>query len=74
MRECLRLDPEHKDCYPFYKRVKKVAKFVTAAQEAQNEQRWEDCIDAANKVRLKKLNFSFASTFFPLFASFRSFT
>ena len=50
VRECLRLDPEHKECYPFYKRVKKVAKFVTAAQEAQNEQRWDECVEAANKV------------------------
>ena len=24
MRECLKLDPEHKDCYPFYKKIKKV--------------------------------------------------
>merc|ERR1711971_559597 len=31
VRECLKLDPEHKDCYPFYKKVKKVAKFITAA-------------------------------------------
>jgi len=50
VRECLRLDPEHKDCYPFYKRIKKVAKFVTSSQEAQNEQRWEDCSEAAQKV------------------------
>ena len=38
IRECLRLDHEHKDCWPFYKKVKKVAKFLTAAQEAQNTQ------------------------------------
>ncbi|XP_059081547.1 dnaJ homolog subfamily C member 3-like [Tigriopus californicus] len=50
IRECLRLDPEHKDCYPFYKTLKKVAKFVTAAQTAQDEQQWEDCLDAARKV------------------------
>merc|ERR1712223_2204537 len=50
VRECLKLDPEHKDCYPFYKKVKKVAKFITAAQEAQNSQDWEECITAANKV------------------------
>merc|ERR1712141_395524 len=50
IRECLKLDPEHKDCYPFYKKVKKVAKFLMAAQEAQNNQDWQECIDAANKV------------------------
>jgi len=50
IRECLRFDPEHKDCYPFYKKVKKVAKFITAAQEAQNSQDWQECIDSANKI------------------------
>ena len=50
VRECLRLDPEHKDCYPFYKKVKKVAKFLTASQEAQNSQDWQECIDSAHKV------------------------
>lgn len=50
VRECLRLDPEHKDCYPFYKKVKKVAKFLTASQEAQNQQDWNECVSAAQKV------------------------
>ena len=50
IRECLRLDPEHKDCYPFYKSLKKVAKFVGGAQEAQNNQEWEECIQAAHKI------------------------
>ena len=50
IRECLTLDPEHKDCYPFYKKVKKVVKFLTAAQEAQSSQDWEECVNAANKV------------------------
>ena len=50
IRECLKLDPEHKDCYPFYKTLKKVAKFILAAQEAQNSQDWDECVAAANKV------------------------
>ena len=50
IRECLKLDPEHKDCYPFYKKVKKVVKFLTSAQEAQTSQDWEECVTAANKV------------------------
>ena len=50
VRECLKLDPDHKDCFPFYKKVKKVAKFVVAANEAQTEQSWDECIEAANKV------------------------
>merc|ERR1719219_2234600 len=62
IRECLKLDPEHKDCYPFYKKVKKVVKFLTAAQEAQITQDWEECITAANKVlknehKIEKIRF-----------------
>jgi len=50
IRECLKLDPEHGECYPLYKTLKKVAKFAGAAQEAQNNQEWEECISAAQKV------------------------
>lgn len=50
IRECLKLDPEHKDCHPLYKKVKKVVKFLLSAKEASQEQGWEECIDSANKV------------------------
>ena len=30
--------------------MKKVAKFLVAAQEAQNNQDWQECIDAAQKI------------------------
>jgi len=50
IRECLKLDPEHKDCHPLYKKAKKVAKFILSAKEASQEQSWEECIDSANKV------------------------
>ena len=51
VRECLRLDPDHKDCFTLYKKLKKVAKFVVAAREARNSEEWEDCKEAAEKVR-----------------------
>lgn len=50
VRECLKLDPDHKDCYPLYKKVKKVAKFILTAKEAAQSQSWSECVDAANKV------------------------
>ncbi|XP_058061971.1 dnaJ homolog subfamily C member 3 [Anopheles bellator] len=50
IRECLRLDPEHKDCFPFYKKIKKVDKVYADAQHAQEEQRYGDCIAAAEKL------------------------
>lgn len=50
VRECLRLDPEHKDCFPHYKIVKKVDKLISDAQEDINNKDYEDCINSANKV------------------------
>jgi len=50
IRECLKLDPDHKDCYPLYKKVKKVAKFLVNAKENSQSESWEECVDAANKV------------------------
>lgn len=34
IRECLKLDPEHKECFTFYKRIKKVEKFLVEAETA----------------------------------------
>jgi len=50
VRECLKLDPDHKDCFPLYKKVKKVAKFITAAKESSQGEAWQDCVEAAGKV------------------------
>jgi len=50
VRECLRLDPEHKDCFPHYKLVKKVDKLTSDAQEDVNNKDYQACIDSANKV------------------------
>ena len=52
IRECLRLDPEHKDCFPHYKLVKKVDKLISDAQEEVNNKDYQACIDSANKVRV----------------------
>lgn len=34
IRECLKLDPEHKECFSFYKKIKKVEKFLAEAETA----------------------------------------
>lgn len=59
IRECLKLDPEHKDCFPHYKRVKKVDKLIVDCHVAIEERRFEDCIESAIKVNF--LNFNFKS-------------
>ncbi|XP_037791582.1 dnaJ homolog subfamily C member 3-like [Penaeus monodon] len=50
IRECLKLDPDHKECFTFYKKVKKVNKLVTNAQEFANEKKYEDCTATASKI------------------------
>uniref|UniRef100_A0A8C7YCY4 DnaJ homolog subfamily C member 3 n=1 Tax=Oryzias sinensis TaxID=183150 RepID=A0A8C7YCY4_9TELE len=39
VRECLKLDPDHKQCYDHYKRVKKLNKQIQSAEELIQEQR-----------------------------------
>lgn len=50
IRECLKLDPEHRDCFPFYKKIKKVEKAMSDAQQNLDEQDYDDCIKAAEKI------------------------
>lgn len=50
IRECLKLDPEHSDCFPFYKKLKKVEKSLSSAQESLDEKEYEDCISAAERT------------------------
>lgn len=50
IRECLKLDPEHRDCFPFYKKIKKIAKFMEDAEAASESSDWETCIDKSNRV------------------------
>ncbi|XP_060517079.1 dnaJ homolog subfamily C member 3 [Cylas formicarius] len=50
IRECLKLDPEHKDCFPFYKKIKKIEKFLVDAQTALENQNYQAGIEAAHKV------------------------
>jgi len=50
VRECLKLDPEHKDCFPHYKKVKKVDKLINDCHNAAEERNYADCIDYALKL------------------------
>jgi len=50
VRECLKLDPEHKECFPHYKKVKKVAKLVQELQSNSNENNYQGCVTSAKKV------------------------
>jgi len=55
IRECLKLDPEHPDCFPLYKKVKKVDKLVNNMETGYEEKDFDKCIEAAKKVSLFNL-------------------
>lgn len=50
IRECLKLDPEHKDCFPHYKKVKKVDKHMNDMENAFESKEYDQCIEAGKKV------------------------
>lgn len=50
IRECLKLDPEHTDCFPFYKKIKKVEKSLSDAQQSLDSGDYEDCIVSTRKA------------------------
>lgn len=50
IRECLKLDPEHKDCFTFYKKIKKVEKFLVEAENALENKNYAESIEAAERI------------------------
>lgn len=50
IRECLKLDPEHKLCFPLYKRLRKVEKALTDAEDFRNDKEYAECIKSAERV------------------------
>lgn len=50
IRDCLKLDPEHKDCFPHYKKVKKIDKFLNDVQDALDSHDHNTCISSAQKI------------------------
>uniref|UniRef100_A0AAQ4QQW7 DnaJ homolog subfamily C member 3 n=1 Tax=Gasterosteus aculeatus aculeatus TaxID=481459 RepID=A0AAQ4QQW7_GASAC len=50
VRECLKLDPDHKQCYSHYKQVKKLNKQIRSAEELIQEERYEDAVSKYEAV------------------------
>uniref|UniRef100_A0A8C9RAR4 DnaJ homolog subfamily C member 3 n=1 Tax=Scleropages formosus TaxID=113540 RepID=A0A8C9RAR4_SCLFO len=44
VRECLKLDPDHKQCFSHYKQVKKLNKQILAAEDLIQQQRYADAV------------------------------
>lgn len=56
IRECLKLDPEHAQCFPFYKSVKKVEKFLSEAENELESGNYQSCVENAEKVLKNEKN------------------
>ncbi|XP_011504449.1 PREDICTED: dnaJ homolog subfamily C member 3 [Ceratosolen solmsi marchali] len=56
IRECLKLDPEHSKCFPFYKKVKKLAKFMEDAEAAVESNDLQTCIEKSNRILKQELS------------------
>ncbi|EDO32703.1 predicted protein [Nematostella vectensis] len=50
VRECLKLDQDHKQCHPFYKKMKKLNKQLSAAQDLINKEQYHEAIDKLKKA------------------------
>ncbi|XP_063634126.1 dnaJ homolog subfamily C member 3 [Cydia splendana] len=50
VRECLKLDPEHKKCFPLYKKIKKVDKLLLDCEEQSEARDYVKCMSSAEKV------------------------
>ncbi|RVE55346.1 hypothetical protein evm_000244 [Chilo suppressalis] len=50
IRECLKLDPEHKKCFPLYKKLKKVDKLLLDCESSSESRDFTGCIASAKKV------------------------
>lgn len=50
IRECLKLNPDHKECFPFYKKIKKLAKMRESVNDAILREDWMACLDKGQQV------------------------
>ncbi|KAM6985555.1 dnaJ homolog subfamily C [Aplochiton taeniatus] len=50
VRECLKLDPDHKQCYSQYKQVKKLNKQIQSAEELIQEERYAEAVSKYETV------------------------
>lgn len=54
IRECLKLDPDHKECMALYKNVKKLAGQVKSMQELYNAGKHAECVEKGNQALFKE--------------------
>ncbi|XP_017483875.1 PREDICTED: dnaJ homolog subfamily C member 3-like [Rhagoletis zephyria] len=50
IRECLKLDPDHKKCHDHYKKVKKLANLVKSASDYAAKNEFGDCVEKSTSA------------------------
>ncbi|CAP30241.1 Protein CBR-DNJ-7 [Caenorhabditis briggsae] len=50
IRECLKLNPDHKNCYPFYKKLRKVVKSLESMKKKVEKSDWMACLEEGQKT------------------------
>ncbi|CAI5455827.1 unnamed protein product [Caenorhabditis angaria] len=50
IRDCLKLNPDHKNCYPFYKKLRKVVKILESAKKRIESEDWMGCLEEGQKA------------------------
>jgi DnaJ family protein C protein 3 len=50
IRECLKLDPDHKECQQHYNKVKKLVKQLEIIRDSISQSRWNDCLEKAREI------------------------
>jgi len=50
VRECLKLDADHKSCHEHYKKVKKLVQNMKSIDDLISNQRWADCISKVDQM------------------------
>lgn len=57
VRECLKLDPDHKQCFSHYKQVKKLNKQIQSAEELIQQEKYSDAVSKYESVMKTEPNF-----------------
>merc|ERR1711881_460378 len=50
IRECLKIDPDHKICFAFYKVAKKLNKQIDMSRKKMAEEEYDEALDKLDKV------------------------
>ncbi|XP_003741372.1 dnaJ homolog subfamily C member 3 [Galendromus occidentalis] len=54
IRECLKLDPDHKECMTFYKSIKKLVAQIKSMQDLFNAGKYGDCLEKGKQALSKE--------------------